>query len=72
MCWFILYLCWQRYERDEKLTQQTQGHDAIATEKPRYEMFVTDGKKKTKNICLGQKWLKLIQFNNICCEGDSR
>lgn len=26
----------QRHERDEELTQQTQGHNATATEKPRY------------------------------------
>lgn len=30
-----LFVFSQRYSRDAKPTQQTQGHDAIATEKPR-------------------------------------
>lgn len=30
----------QRYARDAKSTQQTQGDDALATEKSRYVIFV--------------------------------
>lgn len=31
----------QRYERDAKFAQQTQGHNAFATEKPRYVSHVS-------------------------------